>query len=291
MSRSRLRPVALLVAFFLVFTACSGDDDDDGGGAGANGDDDTEAADDEDEETTTTLAPEEALAGAGQAAADLPATVESWQAGDVDDDQMRRDARVALVAAGDAREAVAALEDGDESKPLAAGAAELYFQHASTVLEAVNAEGASRDELAALALGLGELAARSLEWALYVQDPDGAEPPQPLPGDTEAPLDRPTQPESAWVAALDELGAPSTIDESADPAQQAEVFRSAAATMGEEADPDTDDGHLVSARLRLDWLVKAAASDAARLGLPNVAAPLTMIDLAVPVVADGENES
>src|SRR5688572_14108281 len=121
MSRSRLRPVALLLALFLVFTACSGDDDDDGG---SNAGDDTEerADDQEDEETTTTLAPEDALAGAGEAAIELPATVESWQAGDVDDDQMRRDARVALVAAGDAREAVAALEDDDESKPLAAGA-------------------------------------------------------------------------------------------------------------------------------------------------------------------------
>lgn len=270
----RHRFVALVLVLTLVAIACVGDDDDDASGSAS-----ASVAEEEAEETTTTLGPDEVFEGAATAATELPARIEEWRNGELDDDELRRHARRAGGAANAAREVASGLDDDDDRKPLATAAAELYFHAAGLVRDALRADDeAARTELMDLALTTGESGLRVDEWAAYVEDPDSVEP-QPLPGDTIAPLDRESQPAEEWEDAVEVLDVPFTVDPAADLERQAQRFRGGFDALRDEPDPNTDDGHERAARQRLHWLVKAIACDAARLEITDVASRLSMLAL------------
>lgn len=296
------RLLAVLAALALVLLGCSGDDDDDAGGSSTEAD-----------ETTTTVAdatPEqvaEEFTALETASSELPDRIDGWVDGAVAVDDLRRDARRLLVASVDVRELAATLPEGDV-KALELAAAELYSSQASTVLEVVNREPSpEREQLTLLALRLGVLGDRVHGWARHVDDPDAADDPEPVPdwsamdlapgppldeapvpSDAELtpPLERPTQPEDDWLAAFEAAGAPEMVDEVGNLATQARAFVDAAAALRDEPDPDIDDGHLVAARIRLGWLIRADGIRAAQLGLVTVAGPLNDIAL-TPQEAEG----
>jgi hypothetical protein len=271
---NRLRISSAVLVLALIVTGCSGDDDDD--------DSSTPTTEAEDTTTTSVVTPEEALAMLQDAHDELETLLGS-SADDVD--AIRPAARTMLRVSRDALTVIQDEGDDRDAALLQIASVQLRAEQARLVLEAMLVEGegsADRGEVLTLADEVGAIATVALSWAGYLDEPDTAEAPLPVPGDETPPLDRPTGPESAWRATVEEMKIPLSADVCATDPEQVFVFIDAASKLGDEPDPDIDDGHLRAAKLRLQWLIEASACSAAAVngaGYPSIAQDLNAIKL------------